>query len=117
MVTKLMKPSLFKSGMTALALVLASSAALAQSTVTLTAAPTSTLLPDGQIVPMWGYSCNPAGVGGGASCSAANGAPQTGGWQPPLIRVPSGQTLKITLVNKLSFGNNTVPTSYQTASS
>ena len=35
-------------------------------------------------------------------------------WQPPLITVPGGQPLTITLINKLSFsgsGTNTVPTS------
>jgi hypothetical protein len=53
---KLRKPkaSLIKSGFAASLLLLASASALAQGTVTLTAAPTTTTLPDGQSVPMWG---------------------------------------------------------------
>jgi hypothetical protein len=45
----------------------------AAATVNLTAAPSSTALPDGQSVPMWGYFCNDAGSG--ASCALAKGAP------------------------------------------
>ena len=47
--------------------------AIAQSAVTLAAGPTTTTLPDGQIVPMWGYSCG-AVSGAGVSCTAMNGA-------------------------------------------
>src|SRR5664279_4545122 len=79
-------------------LLLASASAVAQSVVTLTAAPTSTSLPDGQTVPMWGYACG-AVSGTGVSCTAANGVAQTGGWQPPVITVPSGSPLTITLIN------------------
>src|SRR5574340_602878 len=93
---------------------LASGASLA-STVTLTASPTSATLPDGQIIPMWGYVCG--AVSANATCTAANGAAQSGtGWQPPLITVPSGEALTITLSNQLSFATpggatNAVPTS------
>jgi hypothetical protein len=105
------------------ALLSAVGVACADSSVTLTAMPTSTTLSDGQTVPMWGYVCGSVAGDGtvtntptNATCTAANGTAQTGGWQPPLIRVPSGGTLTITLNNQLSFavaggGTNTVPTS------
>ncbi len=110
----LSKPCLLKTSIAAsLLALLGGGAALAQSTVTLTAAPTSTTLPDGQVVPMWGYTCSAPGTG--VSCTAMNGSAQVGTtWQPPLITVPGGQPLTITLINKLSFsgsGTNTVPTS------
>ena len=92
-----------KIGIASCVLLLASSVAMAQSAVTLTAAPTTTTLPDGQVVPMWGYTCS-AVSGTGASCTAMNGTAQTGlTWQPPLITVPAG-ALTITLTNNLSFG-------------
>ena len=76
-------------------------------TINLTAAPASALLPDGQSVPMWGYSCNDAGTG--ATCAALGGA---GSWSPVLITVPvasSGSTnLTINLTNNLPAG---IPTS------
>lgn len=120
------KASLIKSVFATFALLLASSAAFADGTVNLTAIATSTTLPDGQNVPMWGYTCgdslpaSSAVPSVGATCTAmttsASGVPQaqTGtSWQPPLITVPAGQKLIITLVNQLSFigGANTVPTS------
>ncbi len=114
------KPSLLKAGIAACALFLASGTAMAQSAVTLTAAPTTTTLPDGQVVPMWGYTCGAATLAGAASpfvsCTAANGTTQVRRcWQPPLIRVPAGRALNITLVNNLAFptgsGANNVPTS------
>src|SRR5882672_7552332 len=96
------KAGLIKSALAVSALLFANGLALAQSTVTLTAAPTTTILPDGQAVPMWGYACG-AVSGTGVSCTAANGAAQLGGvWQPPLITVPSGQPLTITLINQLT---------------
>ncbi|MBS0375938.1 MAG: DUF11 domain-containing protein [Proteobacteria bacterium] len=114
MSTRMNKLSFIRAGLAALALVTSAGAALAQSTVTLTAAPASAALPDGQSVPMWGYFCG--AVSTGVTCTAMNGLPQTGGtsWQPPLIRVPAGSTLTITLTNQLSFGTTTdqlVPTS------
>jgi hypothetical protein len=111
----LSKPSLLKASIAAsLLTLLTGGAALAQSAITLTAAPSSTILPDGQSVPMWGYSCS-APSGTGVSCTAMNGSAQSGtSWQPPLITVPSGP-LNITLINTLSFaagsGTNNVPTS------
>ena len=108
------KMNLIKAGFAASILLLANSVALADSAVTLTAAPATATLPDGQTVPMWGYACGT--VSTGVSCTAANGAAQTvGAWQPPLITVPSGEALTITLNNNLSFtagtGTNMVPTS------
>src|SRR6266542_5596094 len=111
---------LVKTGFVA-SILLVSAGAFAQSTVTLTASPQSASLPDGQVVPMWGYTCGdsllpPAPSLNGATCTATNGSPQAGGtaWQPPLITVPSG-TLTIILINNLTFttstGTNTVPTS------
>ena len=38
-------------------LLLGVSVSFAQQTVNLTAAPTSVTLPDGSLVPMWGYTC------------------------------------------------------------
>lgn len=107
----LVRPSM-KAGIAAALLGLAATAAQADATLTLTAAPTTTVLPDGQSVPMWGYSC---GAASGATCTTLTGAAQTAGtWQPPLITVPKGK-LTITLVNQLGFtaGSEThnIPTS------
>ena len=96
----------------AAALLLASQGVLG-ATVNLNAAPTSTTLPDGQSVPMWGYQC----LGGDtvATCAAAN--PNAGGnWSPVVITVPYsgvGTSLTINLTNSLSFaaGTTLVPTS------
>ena len=68
-------------------------------TVNLTAAPTNALLPDGQSVPMWGYSCG--AVSGAATCSALNAAGQ---WSPVLIQVAvtPGSTANLTISLKNS---------------
>ena len=109
MTTSVLKSTLLKTVLSACVLILASGAALAQSSVTLTAKPTTTTLPDGKTVPMWGYTCG--AVSTGVSCTALNGQPQSGGgWQPPLIVVPAG-TLAINLVNNLTFGSAAIPTS------
>jgi len=102
------------SGLVASLVLLTGGMAMAQSAVTLTAGPTSATLPDGQTVPMWGYSCGATPTN--ATCTATNGAAQTGAtWQPPLITVPSGQPLTITLINNLTFATtgapNNIPTS------
>src|SRR6266478_5258652 len=89
--------------------------AFGQQTVNLTAQPTSTTLPDGTVVPMWGYSCGAAVAP--ATCVALNpNAPAAigttpAGWSPVVITVPTGQALTINLTNSLSFGANSVPTS------
>jgi hypothetical protein len=115
MSSSVLKTTLLKSGVAACVLLLASGVAMAQSVVTLTATPTSIVLPDGQTVPMWGYVCG-ASSGTGVTCTAPNGTAQVSGtWQPPLITVPSSQSLTITLNNALSFtagsATNSIPTS------
>src|SRR5882724_7535438 len=87
--------------------------ASAQNVVNLAAAQQSTLLPDGNTVPMWGWTCGTAVTTSAATCSAltyntTTGAhnPQTGGatWQPPLIvvpYVPGATNLTINLTNTL----------------
>ncbi len=83
-----------------MALLLGTTVSRAQS-VNLSAQPTTALLPDGQTVPMWGYSC---GVTAGATCAAAN--PNSGGgWSPVIISVLPGN-LTINFSNQLP-----VPTS------
>src|SRR4029077_11951461 len=101
------------------ALLLTAGASFAQQQVNLTAAPTTTTLPDGTTVQMWGYSCAGATViaSSTATCALLNPAaaatltaPAT--WSPVVITVPAGQDLQINLTNSLSFLNgNTVPTS------
>src|SRR5579862_4904612 len=94
------------------ALLLTAGIASAQAVVNLTASRQSTILPDGNSVPMWGWNCGTgAAAATGATCTSltyANGAPtpQLGGavWQPPLIVVPyvAGKTsLTINLTNAL----------------
>jgi hypothetical protein len=118
------KSALTKSALAASFLVLASSAALAQ-TVNLTAGPTSATLPDGSVVPMWGYSCGALAANSTTTCSAANpavvtttatatAAAVTTGWSPVVITVPysgAATSLTINLTNSLTFGANTIPTS------
>ncbi len=97
---------------------LCSTVASAQVTVSLTATRQTALTPDGTIVPMWGWFCSnnvmsgtttTVAVPGGGTCSTLAGAVQTAGaagapgvvWQPPLITVPTGTGLSITLTNSL----------------
>jgi hypothetical protein len=98
-------------------------------TINLTAAPTTATMPDGSVVPMWGYKCG-ALTGSTATCAALNPASVTkaatasagavGTWSPVVITVPvaaAGTTLTINLTNNLSFTPtgattaNTIPTS------
>jgi hypothetical protein len=105
------------------------SASFGQQTVNLTAAPTTTTLPDGTTVPMWGYFCGTAVATNptpAATCAALNPAsvattmsPAT--WSPVVITVPyvaaatggSATSLTINLTNNLSF----TPTGSTTANS
>jgi len=108
------KTSRLIPGLAAVVLLLTSHASQAQ-TVNLTVAPTSTILPDGQSVPMWGYHCTDAGSSG-ATCAAANPAVQLAGtgWSPIVITVPyvaSSTSLTINLTNNLTFTGASVPTS------
>src|SRR3569833_1648713 len=105
------KPSLIHTGIAACALLLAQASARADVSVTLTATATSTQLPDGQSVPMWGLMCG-TGAAASSACTTLTGTVQAGtGWQPPLITVPQGQVLNISLINGLSFNGNSIPTS------
>ena len=104
------KSSLLRSGLAASVLLLAN-AAFAQ-VVNLTAAPTQAVLPDGQSIPMWGYTCGAVTQGStpGTSCAPANAAAGAN-WSPVVITVPytesapgvSTTSLTINLVNNLSF--------------
>jgi hypothetical protein len=91
-------------------LLLGSGLAVAQ-TINLTAGPTTATLPDGTVVPMWGFFCGTAVT---ATCAALN--PAAGGtWSPVVITVPyvaTGTSLTINLTNNLAFAaGTTVPTS------
>src|SRR2546430_10039854 len=121
------KSVLKHAGLAASVLLLASGAAFAQQQINLTAGPTSLTLPDGSVVPMWGYTCDATQVTGStATCRALNpNAPAAtattpAGWSPVVITVPyvaAGTSLTINLANNLSFtpaGSTTangVPTS------
>jgi uncharacterized repeat protein (TIGR01451 family) len=84
------------------ALFLASSAVALGDEINLTAAPANAALPDGESVPMWGYSCNatqPAPDSNPATCRALK--PSAGSnWSPVLITVGQG-SLTINLTNNL----------------
>ncbi len=112
--SKTMKPSLLKTGIAASLLLLASGlagVASAQS-VNLTAAPTTTTLPDGQVVQMWGLFCNDAGSSGATCATAKDPTVVTAtAWAPPVIRVAAGATLTINLTNNLNFAAYHAPTS------
>src|SRR6267143_4235736 len=90
----------------------AAAAAFGQQTVSLTAGPTTVTLPDGSVVPMWGYTCGTVALTG-PGCRPLNPASAAlGGWSPVVITVPTGQGLTINLTNSLSFaGGSKVPTS------
>ena len=94
-----MRPSklqpVVKSVLLSLALALLSAIISPAQVVNLTATRQTTTLPDGKIVPMWGWVCGtgPNAATSGATCTAMNGQQQTPGataltpgpWQPPLI--------------------------------
>jgi len=102
-----------------------------QQTINLSAAPTTVTLPDGTVVPMWGYFCGTAATGATATCAALNPysvgnpaatPPVPATWSPVVITVPyvsTGTSLTINLTNNLSFTPttpaastaNTIPTS------
>src|SRR5260221_12632139 len=101
------KSLLVRSGLAAFVLLLPIGAAFAQS-VSLTAAATTATLPDGQIVPMWGYTCSAVTAPVGSTCANLNPAAPAAtatapaGWSPVIITVPSGTAaFTITLTNSL----------------
>src|SRR5215469_4554733 len=87
-------------------LLLGAGIAFAQQQINLTAVASTTTLPDGTAVPMWGYTCGTAATGSTATC--VNLKDPTAGWSPVVITVPTGATggLTINLTNSLA-----VPTS------
>ncbi|MBZ5548772.1 MAG: hypothetical protein LAO22_12585, partial [Acidobacteriia bacterium] len=94
-----LKASLKKAILVTTVLLLGMGASFAQS-VNLMAAATTTTLPDGTLVHMWGYSCNDAGTAP-ATCAALNPTAATAGaWSPVVITVPPGP-LTISLTNNL----------------
>src|ERR1700687_1831295 len=106
-------PTILKSALCATVLLLLGvTMAVGQQQVNLTAGPTSVTMPDGSVVPMWGYTCGTVVTSSAATCAALNPAPT--GWSPVVITVPTGAAggLTINLTNNLLFANgNTVPTS------
>ena len=89
------KPTL-KIGLFAAVILLVGAAVASAQSVTLTAGETTAVLPDGQTVPMWGYSCSAAT---GVIC---RGLHEGAGWSPVVIRVPSGTpAFTINLTNNL----------------
>src|SRR6516225_943247 len=110
-------------------LLFAAAMGFGQQQINLTAAPTTTTLPDGTTVPMWGYFCGTAATGATATCAALNPhsvgnptatPPVPATWSPVVITVPyvsTGTSLTINLTNNLSFTPtgtttaNTIPTS------
>src|SRR5262244_207387 len=98
-------------------LVTACAAAFGQQQVNLTAGASTSALPDGSAVPMWGYTCGAAVSGSSATCARLS--PAASGWSPVIITVPTGQNLQINLTNNLSFATsadnstpaNNIPTS------
>jgi hypothetical protein len=101
------------------------SAGLFAQQINLSAGPSSAVLPDGQSIPMWGYTCGAAVSGSSATCAPLNPASASKGqWSPVVITVPvnaSGATqLQINLANNLMFGTqggapNGIPTSLMIA--
>jgi Bacterial Ig domain len=103
------KPAAVKSALAATALLFVGGAAFAQQQVNLTAGQATASMPDGNAVPMWGYSCGAAVTNSTATCTALNPAATSSLiWSPVIITVPSGQGLQINLTNSLPAG---VPTS------
>src|SRR5260221_2406707 len=95
-----LKSTLNKAVLAVTILLLGASASFAQ-TVNLTAGSSNAVLPDGQLVPMWGYTCSAAAVAP-ATCAALNpNAAVATPWSPVLITVPSGSTLTVNLTNSL----------------
>src|SRR5882762_10149035 len=87
--------AVLKTAVLAVIILLLARGIVSAQSVSLTATRQTTILPDGNIVPMWGWVCGTgtAAAAGGATCSAMNGLAQT--------TVPVGSALTITLANSL----------------
>src|SRR5260370_31426370 len=90
-------PKTLKTAVVAVTLLLLGACLAAAQQVNLTAGPAPLMMPDGNTVQMWGYTCNDAGTSG-ATCAALNPA---GTWSPVVITVPTGANLTIGLTNNL----------------
>ncbi len=88
-------------------LLLGASVSFAQQQINLAAGPATATLPDGSVVPMWGYSCGTPATGSTATCNPLNAHAPAGGWSPVVITVPTGQDLQINLTNNLTFATST----------
>ena len=55
-------------------LLFAAAQGFGQQVVNLTVGPTTTKMPDGTVLPMWGYSCGAAATGSTATCAPLSGA-------------------------------------------
>ena len=92
-----LKSTLNKAVLAVTILLLGASTSFAQI-VNLTAGSSNAALPDGQLIPMWGYTCSATAVAP-ATCAAAN--PNAGAnWSPVVITTPPG-SLTINLTNSL----------------
>ena len=96
-------------------LLFAAGMAVAQQQINLSAGPATTVLPDGTVVPMWGYTCGAAVAGSAATCAALNTNAPIATWSPVVITIPTGQTLQINLTNNLMFPTTGTPTSVATS--
>ena len=67
-----MKAALKRAVLAVTVLLLGATASFAQQQVNLTAGPTTATLPDGSVVPMWGYICGSAVTGSTATCAASS---------------------------------------------
>ena len=72
MLPNYLKASLKTAVLITTVLLLGAGLTLAQQTVNLTAAPSSVTLPDGSVVPMWGYTCGTAAAGSTATCASTS---------------------------------------------
>ena len=99
-----LKASLKKAILVTTVLLLGMGASFAQS-VNLTAAATTTTLPDGTLVHMWGYSCNDAGTAP-ATCAALNPTAATAGKSCSVVLDPgSAYSHRDTVVDRSQAGH------------
>ena len=68
------KATLKAAALVAAILLLSAGVSFGQQGVNLTAGPNTTSLPDGTVVPMWGYTCGAAVTGSTATCAPLSGA-------------------------------------------
>src|ERR1700687_2133318 len=98
--------AIMKTAVLAAAILLLMAGGSSAQTVNLTASRQTALLPDGQAIPMWGYTCGTPMTGSTAICAALN--PAATGWSPIVITVPTGSGLTINLNNNLPVATSLV---------